>query len=234
MDRQAGRHGWASKLLLVVALAALIGGFFALGLQHRVNLQSLQDNRQALVDLCQAHPVLVPLCYALLYAAVAALTLPVNIPLSLGAGALFGLVEGTVVVSFASATGATLSFLSSRFLFRDVVQRRFGNRLREIEQGIQRDGVFYLLALRLAPVVPYTIINLVFGLTGISVLRFYWVGQIGMLPATIVYVNAGTQLEHLHSLSGIVSPGLLISLLLLAVLPLAARYGVGLARRARA
>ncbi len=228
------RRRWAGKLLLVSVLAALVAAFFAFGLQDRVSLQSLQENRAHLVLVCSAHPFLAPLCYFAIYACVAALTLPVNIPLSLGAGALFGFVEGTAVVSFASALGATLSMLSSRFLFRDLVQQRFGARLKDIEAGIARDGVFYLLTLRLVPVVPYTVINLVFGLTAIPVLRFYWVGQLGMLPATAVYVNAGTQIEQLHGLSGILSPELIVSLLLLAVLPMVARYVVGMVRRARA
>jgi uncharacterized membrane protein YdjX (TVP38/TMEM64 family) len=229
-----GSSGWMSKLLLVAVLVALIGAFFGFGLQHRLNLAALQENRQWLLDLSTAHPVVAPLAYGALYTAIAALTLPVNVPLSLGAGALFGLVEGTLIVSFASALGASLSFLSSRFLFRDSVQRRFGGRLRDIEAGIERDGVFYLLSLRLAPVIPYTLINLLFGLTGISVFRFYWVSQLGMFPATAVFVNAGTQLEKLQSVSGILSPALLGSLLLLAVLPLAARFAVGAMRRARA
>ncbi len=223
-----------SKLLLLALLVILIAAFFASGLRDRLDLQSLQENRRALIDLVQAHPVAAPLAYLLLYVAVAALTLPVNVPLSLGAGALFGLVEGTLIVSFASAIGATLSFLSSRFLFREAVQRRFGARLRDIEEGIARDGIFYLLSLRLAPVIPYTLINLLFGLTAIPVLRFYWVSQLGMLPATAVFVNAGTQLEYLQTVSGILSPGLIVSLLLLAVLPLAARVLVGALRKARA
>lgn len=232
MHRRAG--GWIAKLLLLAAVVAAISAFFAFGLQDRLNLRSLQENRQMLADLVQAHPVAAPLAYGLLYTAIAALTLPVNVPLSLGAGAVFGLVEGTLIVSFASAVGATLSFLSSRFLFRDAVQARFGDRLRDVEAGIARDGVFYLLSLRLAPVIPYTLINLLFGLTAIPVLRFYWVSQLGMLPATAVFVNAGTQLEKLTSVSGILSPALLVSLLLLAVLPLAARFLVGALRRARA
>ncbi len=223
-----------SKLLLVALLAGLIAAFFALGLRDRLDLHALQANREALTDLVKAHPVAAPLAYLGLYVAVAALTLPVNVPLSLGAGALFGLVEGTLIVSFASAMGATLSFLSSRFLFRDAVQRRFGARLRDIEAGIAKDGVFYLLSLRLAPVIPYTLINLLFGLTAIPVLRFYWVSQLGMFPATTVFVNAGTQLEQLQTVSGILSPALIISLLLLAVLPLAARVLVGALRKARA
>lgn len=232
MQKRAG--GWIAKALLVVGFAALVAAFFAFGLQNKLNLQSLQQHRQFLADVVQAHPLAAPLAYGLLYTAIAALTLPVNVPLSLGAGAVFGLVEGTIIVSFASAMGATLSFLSSRFLFRDVVQRRFGDRLHDIEVGVARDGVFYLLSLRLAPVVPFTLINLLFGLTAIPMLRFYWVSQIGMLPATAVFVNAGTQLEKLTSVSGILSPALLISLLLLAVLPLAARFVVDAIKRARA
>ena len=227
------RRRQLGRLLLVVVLAAIIGGFFALGLQDSVNLDALQANRARLQAWTDAHPVVAPVGYGLAYAAVAALTLPINIPLSLGAGALFGLAEGTVVVSFASACGATLSFLSSRFLFRDIVQRRFAGRLRDVEAGIARDGVFYLLSLRLVPAVPYTVINLLFGITAIPVWRFYWVSQLGMLPATMVYVNAGTRLDQLHGLSGILSPGLVVSLLLLAVLPLAARLAVGAWQRAR-
>lgn len=223
-----------SRLLLVVLLAGLIMAFFASGLRDRLDLHALQDNRQALTDLVQAHPVAAPLAYVLTYAAVTALALPVALPLSLAAGALFGLLEGTAVVSFASAIGATLSLMSSRFLFRDAVQRRFGGRLRDIEAGVARDGIFYLMSLRLAPVIPFTLINLLFGLTAIGMLRFYWVSQLGMLPATVVFVNAGTQLDRLQTVSGILSPGLIVSLLLLAVLPLAARFVVGAVRRARA
>lgn len=223
--------GWPAKLLLLAALATLIGAFFILGLQRSISLQSLQTNREALLALVRAHPIAAPALYLLLYAGVTALTLPVNVPLSLGAGALFGLIEGSLIVSFASATGATLSALSSRFLFRDLVQRRFGKRLAEIEAGIAQDGVFYLLTLRLAPVVPYTLINLLFGITDFPMRRFYWVSQLGMFPATAVYVNAGTQLEHLTSLSGILSPGLILSLLLLAIVPLAAKFVADRLRR---
>lgn len=223
-----------SRLVLLALLIVLIAAFFASGLRDRLDLRSLQEHRQALANLVQAYPVAAPLAYLVLYTVIATLSLPVNVPLSLGAGALFGLVEGTMIVSFASAIGATLSFLSSRFLFRDAVHRRFGARLRDIEAGIADSGIFYLLSLRLAPVIPFTLINLLFGLTAIGTLRFYVVSQIGMLPATIVFVNAGTQLEKVQSLSGILSPGLLISLLLLALLPLAARFLVGALRKARA
>lgn len=220
------------RLVVFAGLIGLVGGFFALGLQDRLSLSALQANRAALAAVVAAHPVLAPLGYWLLYAGIAALSLPVNIPLSLGAGALFGLAEGILVVSFASATGATLAFLSSRFLFRAAVQRRFGRRLADVEAGIRRDGVFYLLTVRLVPAVPYTVTNLLFGLTAIPVVRFYWVSQLGMLPATAVYVNAGTQLDRLQGISGILTPQLMGSLVLLATLPLAARWLVARLRRA--
>lgn len=219
-----------ARLGVAVVLVALVVGFFALGLNRLVGLEALRANQQSLAAVVAAYPLLAPLSYGLLYAGIAALSLPLNVPLALGAGALFGLWEGALVASFASATGATLALLSSRFLFRDAVQRRFGRRLADVEEGIRRDGVFYLLTLRLMPVVPYTVVNLLFGVTGISAWRFYWVSQVGMFPAALVYVNAGTQLNQVHGLSDILSSRLVMSLLLLAVLPLLARFIVARAR----
>jgi len=236
MMLQDARHSaqpWWLRGLLFAVLALLLGGFFTLGGPGWLSLGSLQANRQALLGLVQAHPLLAPLIYALVYAGLTGLTLPINVPLSLGAGALFGLAEGAAIVSFAAAGGASLSLLSSRFLLRDVVRRRLGRRLAEMEAGIARDGIVYLLMLRLTPAVPYVLVNLLFGLTSIPVLRFFWVTQLGTLPATLVFVNAGTQLETLRRVSDILSPGLIVSWLLLAVVPLAARHVVGRWRRAR-
>src|SRR2546430_7855244 len=140
--------------------------------------------------------------------------------MSLAIGAVFGLLWGTLIVSFASSVGATLAFLSSRFLFREAVRNRFGGRLRAIDAGLEKEGAFYLFALRLVPAVPYIVVNLVMGVTPIRTWTFYWVGQIGMLPATIVYVNAGTQLATAKSLSGILSPRLIGPLLLTGHFPL--------------
>jgi uncharacterized membrane protein YdjX (TVP38/TMEM64 family) len=210
-------------LLLALALLGAVGGFVALGLQHEFTLDAIRAHRLALSGLCQAHPVLAPLAYFAIYVSVAALTLPLNVPLSVGAGALFGVAEGAVVVSFASAIGATLSMLSSRFLLRDMVNARFGRRLAEVEAGVARNGMFYLLALRLAPMVPYTVVNLLFGLTAISALRFYAVTQLGTLPTLLIFVNAGRRLDEVDSLRGVLSPGLLAALLLLATVPLLAR-----------
>jgi uncharacterized membrane protein YdjX (TVP38/TMEM64 family) len=160
------------------------------------------------------------------YVAVTGLSVPGAAVLSLVVGAIFGLLWGTLIVSFASSMGATLAFLSSRFLFREWVRGRFGDRLRAIDAGLEKEGAFYLFALRLVPVVPFVLVNLLMGLTPIRTRTFYWVGQIGMLPATIVYVNAGAQLATVQSISGILSPALIGSLVLIGIFPLVARRAV--------
>jgi uncharacterized membrane protein YdjX (TVP38/TMEM64 family) len=197
--------------------------FFALGLQRNFTLEVLRANEQRLLALKDRSPLLFAAVYLLLYVAVTALSVPGDIPLTVGAGALFGLAEGTALVSFASALGATLAFLTTRFLFRDVVRQKLPARLEQINRGLERGGRAYLLSLRLVPAVPFVLINTLFGVTDFPVRSFYWISQVGMLPATLVYVNAGTQLGRIHSLSGILSPAVLVSLLLLTALPLAAR-----------
>jgi uncharacterized membrane protein YdjX (TVP38/TMEM64 family) len=140
--------------------------------------------------------------------------------MTLAGGALFGLLRGALMVSFASTIGATIAGFVSRFLLRDWVQGKFGDRLKTVNDGIEREGPFYLFTLRLIPVFPFWLINLVMGLTRIPLRTFYWVSQVGMLPGTIVYVNAGKELGKLDSLSGILSPGLIISFVLLGLFPL--------------
>lgn len=205
-------------------LRALLLGLLAAGLVavavHGVPLDEIRGAGRRLQGWAAGHPVAAPLAIFVVYTGLAGLTLPVNIPFALLSGGLFGFVEGSVIVSFASSCGATLSFLSSRHLFRDLVRRRFGRRLAAIEALLARDGMIGLLMLRLVPAVPYTVTNLVFGLTAVPVLRFHLVGQLGMLPATMVYVNAGTRLDRLDSLSGLFSSGLLAALLMLVGLPL--------------
>ncbi|MPM75767.1 hypothetical protein SDC9_122761 [bioreactor metagenome] len=161
--------------------------------------------------------------YFIIYVVATALSLPGAALLTLAGGAIFGLLWGTVIVSFASTLGATLAFLMSRFLLRDWVSQRFGQRLDAIDEGVKREGAFYLFTLRLVPVFPFFLINLLFGLTAMNARTFFWVSQIGMLAGTLVYVNAGTQLARLDSLSGILSPALLGSFALLGVFPLIAR-----------
>jgi uncharacterized membrane protein YdjX (TVP38/TMEM64 family) len=157
------------------------------------------------------------------YILVTSLSLPGAAIMTLAAGALFGLLIGTIVVSFASTIGATLACFISRFVLQDWVQGRFGNKLKEVNDGIAREGTFYLFTLRLIPVFPFWLINLIIGLTKMSLRTFYWVSQVGMLAGTMVYVNAGKELAKIDSLSGILSPGLIISFALLGLFPLIVR-----------
>ncbi len=188
-------------------------------------------SQQAAIDTWyQAHPWQTALIYFLVYVAVTGLSLPGAALLTLAGGAIFGLLWGTLIVSFASSIGATLAFLASRFLFRDAIQRRFGDKLRTVNAGVEKEGAFYLFTLRLVPAFPFFLINLVMGLTPMKTWTFYWVSQIGMLLGTIVYVNAGTQLARIDSLRGILSLELIISFALLGVFPLAAKKIVDLVK----
>jgi pyruvate/2-oxoglutarate dehydrogenase complex dihydrolipoamide dehydrogenase (E3) component/uncharacterized membrane protein YdjX (TVP38/TMEM64 family) len=226
------KHTLVRWLIVVVLLGAVVA-FFAFGLQHQFSLQALKARQHDLDAFRQAYPVWLAAGFFLVYVAITALSLPAATLLTLGAGAVFGLLEGTVLVSFASSIGATLSFLASRFVFRNTVQRRFGKRLRAINEGIEREGALYLFTLRLVPVIPFFVVNLLMGLTGLKVRTFYWVSQVGMLAATVVFVNAGTQLASLDSVSGILSPRMIGSFVLLGVFPLLARWIVArvIARR---
>jgi uncharacterized membrane protein YdjX (TVP38/TMEM64 family) len=217
------RSAWTGRVLLVLVIGGLVVAFFALGLQHVVSLDRLKAHERDLLALRDRNPVLAAAAYLALYVVMAASSVPGALVVTLAGGAIFGLVEGTVLASFGSTIGATLAFLASRFLFRDLVARRFQSRLDQINRGLDRDGWLYLLSLRLVPAIPFFLINLVFGVTSFSVGTFYVVSQIGMFPATVVYVNAGTRIGNLQSLSGILSPLVIGSLLLLAVLPVGAR-----------
>ncbi|OIP24394.1 MAG: pyridine nucleotide-disulfide oxidoreductase [Comamonadaceae bacterium CG_4_9_14_0_8_um_filter_60_18] len=209
------------KKLLIPGLAAiLIFGFFALDLNQYLTLQGMKASLGQFEALRAAAPLKVGLAFFVVYVLAAALSLPGAAILTLAAGALFGLGVGTLIVSFASSIGATLAFLASRYVLRDVVQQRFGDRLKAIDAGIAKDGALYLFTLRLIPVFPFFLVNLLMGLTPIRTLSYYWVSQLGMLAGTLVYVNAGTQLAQINSLSGIVSPGVLMSFALLGVFPL--------------
>ncbi|HET9822362.1 MAG TPA: FAD-dependent oxidoreductase [Burkholderiaceae bacterium] len=221
------------KLLIVVIVAALVVAWFAFGLGEWSSLAAIKARQAQFAALYAGHPVSVIAAYAALYVLVFALALPVGAVISLLGGALFGLVVGTVVVSFASTAGAVLAFLASRHLLRDSVQARFGTRLAEVDAGIARDGAFYLFTLRLIPAFPPAAINLLFGLTAMRTRTFAWVSQAGMFPGTVVYVLAGTQLAQLDSLRGILSPGLVGAFVLLGLLPLAARKTVDALRARR-
>jgi pyruvate/2-oxoglutarate dehydrogenase complex dihydrolipoamide dehydrogenase (E3) component/uncharacterized membrane protein YdjX (TVP38/TMEM64 family) len=211
------------KLIIVAVLVALVAAFFVLDLGRHLSLAAIKARQEELAALYAARPALVIGAYALLYIVVFALALPVGAVMTLAGGALFGLVVGTVVVSFASSIGALLAFLASRHVLADSVRARFGARLAEVDKGIERDGPFYLFTLRLIPAIPPAAINLLFGLTRMRGWTFYWVSQLGMLAGTIVYINAGTQLARVESLRGILSPGLIGSFVLLGVFPLLAK-----------
>ena len=211
------------KLLVLVAVAAAIALYFALDLGRWFSLDALKAQQAAIEAYRQANPWLAAAIYFALYVAVTALSLPGAAIMTLAGGALFGLLWGMVLVSFASSLGATLAFLASSFLLRDWVTQRFGQRLQAIDAGIRREGGFYLFTLRLVPVFPFFMINLLMGLTPMRAATFYWVSQLGMLAGTLVYVNAGTQLAGISSLSGILSPALIASFALLGIFPLIAK-----------
>ena len=211
------------KTLLLITVLLAFAAFFAFDLGRYFSLDFLKDSQARFAALRDQQPLALAAGYFLVYVAVTALSLPGATIVTLAGGALFGLGWGLLIVSFASSIGATLAFLTARFLLRDSVQSRFGQRLAEVDKGIQKDGAFYLFTLRLIPVVPFFVINLLMGLTTMKAWTFYWVSQLGMLAGTAVYVNAGTQLGQLESLKGIVSPGLLGSFVLLGLFPLIAR-----------
>jgi pyruvate/2-oxoglutarate dehydrogenase complex dihydrolipoamide dehydrogenase (E3) component/uncharacterized membrane protein YdjX (TVP38/TMEM64 family) len=213
-----------SKLVVVVVIAAAIVAFFMLDLGRHLTLDAVKARQSELQALVGDHPLGFAAAFFAAYVAATALSLPgAATMMTLLAGALFGLLWGTVLVSFASSLGATLAFLVSRFLLRDLVRRRFGDKLGAIDEGVRRDGPFYLFTLRLIPVFPFFLVNLVMGLTPLATRTFYWVSQAGMLAGTLVYVNAGTQLARIDSLQGLLSPGLLLSFVLLGLFPLIAK-----------
>ena len=211
------------RLLLLLALAAGMAAFFALGLQRYLTLDYLKAAQGEFTALYAEHPLTVIAAYFGIYVAVTALSLPGALIMTLAGGAIFGLWVGALVVSFASSVGATLAMLASRYVLRDSVKSRFGARLAEIDRGVQRDGPFYLFTLRLVPALPFFAINLLMGLTAMKAGTFYLVSQLGMLAGTLVYVNAGTQLAQITSLQGIASPGLIGSFVLLGLFPLVAK-----------
>jgi dihydrolipoamide dehydrogenase len=214
------------RLLILLLIAAGIAVFFYFDLGRYFTLEYLRDQQQAYAAYYAEHRWLTIAAYFVIYVAVTALSLPGAAILTLAGGALFGLVTGTIVVSFASSIGATLAMLAARFVLRDVVQKKFGAQLQPINEGIAKDGPFYLFALRLVPLFPFFVINLLMGLTPIRARTFYWVSQLGMLAGTIVYVNLGTQLARVESLSGLLSPTLLGSFVLLGIFPLIAKWVV--------
>tara|TARA_B110001454_G_scaffold218991_1_gene249136 strand:- start:177992 stop:180121 length:2130 start_codon:yes stop_codon:yes gene_type:complete len=215
------------RFLLVALILLLVTIYFTTGAGSYLTLASLKKNQELLNAQFSNHPILVSLIFGLGYVIVTALSIPGATILTLASGAIFGLFYGTIIASVASTLGATLSFLGARYLFRQSAERRFRERMSAINQGLKNEGSFYLFTLRLIPAFPFFLVNLVMGLTQLSVWRFILVSQIGMIPGTFVYVNAGTEISKIDSLKGILSPGLLISFSLLGILPLLSKWLIG-------
>jgi uncharacterized membrane protein YdjX (TVP38/TMEM64 family) len=221
------------KAVLTLVLIGAIAAYFIFDLGQYLSLENFKASQAEIVAAKDANPALYIAGFFLLYVAVTGLSIPGAAIMTLVAGALFGVVLGTLIVSFASTMGATLAFLSSRYLLRDWVQGKFGERLRAVDDGLEKDGAFYLFTLRLIPVFPFFVINLLMGLTRIKTGTFFWVSQIGMLPATIVFVNAGTQISRIESTAGLLSPTLIASFVALAFFPWAAKGIVAVVKRSR-
>jgi pyruvate/2-oxoglutarate dehydrogenase complex dihydrolipoamide dehydrogenase (E3) component/uncharacterized membrane protein YdjX (TVP38/TMEM64 family) len=212
-----------SKWIVAAGLGGAAVIYFGFGLHEVLTLEAIKSARTTLQARVDAQPVVAASAFFLVYVAVTGISLPGAALLTLLGGALFGFWLGLLIVSFASSVGATLAFLAARHLFRDSVQNRFGRRLAAINEGVARDGAFYLFALRLVPIIPFFAINALVGLTPMRAWTFYWVSQVGMLAGTAVYVNAGTQLASIEHLGGILSPSLLLAFALLAAFPFVAR-----------
>ena len=210
-----------------------LAAWFLLGLGDYLTLDALKAQQAAIDGFYRDHPMLVVAAFFAVYVILTALSVPGAAIMTLAAGAVFGLGLGTLIVSFASSIGATLAFLASRYLFRDAVQARFGARLRPVNEGMARDGAFYLFSLRLVPVFPFFAVNLLMGLTPIRTWTYYWVSQLGMVLGTVVYVNAGTQLARIETLGDVASPGLLASFAALGALPWIGKAIMAAIRRRR-
>ncbi len=211
------------RLFLALGILIFIGLYFTYDLGRFISLDYFRAEQEAIMAWRNAEPLMAAILFTLLYIAATALSLPGAAILTLVAGAVFGLFWGTLLVSIASTIGATLAFLMARFLMRDWVQERFGEKIKAMNERVAKEGAFYLFTLRLVPVFPFFVINLAMGLTPIRTWTFFWVSQLGMLAGTAVYVNAGTQLAQIDSLQGILSPGVLASFVLLGLFPLIAK-----------
>lgn len=223
------RNRW--RLLLAGVILGVVAVFYALGLQRYLSLDYLREQEAWLMQMYEMQPFVWALAYFGIYVAITGLSLPLASAITLIAGPVFGLFWGSVIVTFAAAFGATLSFLVARFLLRDWVQARFEHQLAAINRGIERDGIFYLFLLRLIPAFPFFVINLVMGLTPMRMRTYFWVSLVGMIPGNILYVNAGVQLGRIHSLHDLLSPGLIASFVGLGVFPLVVKKLVDYWRR---
>jgi uncharacterized membrane protein YdjX (TVP38/TMEM64 family) len=224
----------AKRIVVLAVVVGVIVVFKILGLGQYFTLSYVKASQKKFAALYADHRLMVIAAYMMIYILVTSLSLPGAAVMTLAGGALFGLWTGTLVVSFASTIGATLACLISRFVLRDWVQRKFSEKLKTVNEGVEREGAFYLFTLRLIPVFPFWLINIAMGLTKMPIRTFYWVSQVGMLAGTVVYVNAGKELAKINSISGILSPGLILSFVLLGLFPIATKKSMSLYRSKKA
>lgn len=211
------------KIAIVFVIIFFIIAFQAFDLGQYLTLSYIKESQARFEALYAEHTARVIVFYMILYILATSLSLPGATVLTLAGGALFGLTAGTVIVSFASAIGATIACFLSRFLLRDWIQGRFADRIQTVNEGIAKEGAFYLFTLRLIPVFPFWVINILMGLTTMPLYKFYWVSQLGMLPGTLVYVNAGKELAQIDSPGGILSTGLILSFVLIGIFPISVK-----------
>ncbi|MCF8033620.1 MAG: TVP38/TMEM64 family protein [Desulfarculaceae bacterium] len=224
-------RGLIKKLVIVGLILAAVLAFWLLDLGQYFSLSYVKQSRDSFQAYYQTHPGLTLGGYFVVYVLVTAFSLPGAAVMTLLGGALFGFWWTLLVVSFASTIGATLACFFARFVLGNWVQARFGDKLEPINRGVEREGAFYLFTLRLVPLFPFFVINLVMGLTKMPLWTFYWVSQLGMLPGTAVFTNAGKELGQIDSLGGILSPGLIISFVILGLFPLVVKKGLSWYRR---
>lgn len=225
--------GVMKKVILLLAMAGLIAAYFLFDLGRYMTLHHLGESRAQLLSLYEHHAALTVAAFMLAYIIVTALSIPVASFMGLAGGAIFGFIAGTMAVSLASTIGALLAFLASRYMFRGWAEKRIGGFLRTVNEGIEHEGALYLFSLRVIPVFPFWLINIAIGLTSMRSGVFFIVSLIGMLPGTMVFVNAGMELGKIESVAGIMSPGLIISFTILGLFPLAAKKAMNMYRKQR-
>lgn len=219
------------KIVLCLIVLGLIAAFFGFDLHHYSDISTIQSTKAQITDYYHDHPIYTGLLFFGAYVLITGLSLPGAAIMSLIAGAMFGIVYGTIMTSFASVSGACIAFLTSRYLFQQTVQQHFAKPLQAINEGMKHEGVWYLLTLRLIPIFPFFMINILMGLTWIKITTFAWVSQLGMLPSTIVLVNAGKQLSSIRSIKDVLSPQIFIALILLGLTPITIKMILKLVRK---
>ena len=221
----------SKKVILIIIILIIVITFFTLDLHKFLTLDYLKNSNTSIMNYYNANPYTTITIFFIGYLLMAAFSLPGAAIMTIAAGAIFGLLIGTIIVSFASTIGATLNAFFARYLFRDYVEKKYKGKLKIINKGIKKEGVFYLFALRLIPVVPFFVINLVMGLTKMKLKTFYLVSQAGMLLGTAIYVNAGNEIAMIDSMRGILSPSLIFSLVLLGVFPIVIKKLINVYRK---